>query len=76
MTDRERFNRQMHYKSVDRSFNMEFGYWEENYQVWDLFTLNHITNEAEANEFFNFDKISGIGTNTWMNPGFQERIVE
>mgnify|MGYP000595563061 CR=1 FL=1 len=23
MTDRERFNRQMHYKSVDRCFNME-----------------------------------------------------
>ena len=29
MTDRERFNRQMHFQSVDRSFNMEFGYWEE-----------------------------------------------
>ena len=27
LTDRERFNRQMHYQSVDRSFNMEFGYW-------------------------------------------------
>jgi uroporphyrinogen decarboxylase len=27
MTDRERFNRQMHYQPVDRCFNMEFGYW-------------------------------------------------
>ena len=26
MTARERFNRQMHYQSVDRCFNMEFGY--------------------------------------------------
>ena len=30
MTDRERFNNQMHYKPIDRSFNMEFGYWNEN----------------------------------------------
>jgi hypothetical protein len=27
LSDRERFNRQMHYQSVDRCFNMEFGYW-------------------------------------------------
>lgn len=32
MTPRERFNRQMHFQSVDGSFNMEFGYWEENYE--------------------------------------------
>ena len=28
MTDRERFNNQMHYQPVDRCFNMEFGYWD------------------------------------------------
>ena len=32
MTDRERFNAQMHYQPFDRSFNMEFGYWNEVYQ--------------------------------------------
>ena len=32
MTGRERFNRQMHFQSVDRCFNMEFGYWEENFR--------------------------------------------
>ena len=31
LTDRERFNRQMHYQPVDRCFNMEFGYWDENF---------------------------------------------
>ena len=36
MTDRERFNRQMHYRPVDRCFNMEFGYWEENFSSWDI----------------------------------------
>ena len=37
MTDRERFNNQMHYRPVDRCFNMEFGYWEENFHQWTLF---------------------------------------
>ena len=31
MTDRQRFNNQMHYRPVDRCFNMEFGYWQENF---------------------------------------------
>ena len=58
MSSRERFNRQMHWQPVDRSFNMEFGYWQENYREWDLFTENGITNEGEANAFFAFDKIA------------------
>jgi len=45
MTGRERFNRQMHYQSVDRSFNMEFGYWEENYEAWSIFKKNGIKHE-------------------------------
>jgi len=48
MTDRERFNRQMHYQSVDRCFNMEFGYWEENFDQWDIFTQNGVTDNEEA----------------------------
>jgi len=59
MTDRERFNRQMHYQPVDRCFNMEFGYWEENYREWPLFVENGITNESDANAFFNFDRMLG-----------------
>lgn len=51
ITDRERFNNQMHYKPVDRCFNMEFGYWEENYNEWDIFIRNGIKNEQEANKF-------------------------
>ena len=76
MTDRERFNNQMHYKPVDRSFNMEFGYWEENYNEWSIFTENKITNENDANIFFNFDKIRDIGGSIWLNPHFENRIVE
>ena len=46
MTGRERFLRQMHWQSVDRCFNMEFGYWKENFQAWRMFRENGITNTA------------------------------
>jgi hypothetical protein len=75
MTDRERFNRQMHYESVDRCFNMEFGYWQENYAVWDAFVENGITNESQANLFFNFDRIACVGGNTWLSPAFENRVI-
>jgi len=75
MTDRERFNNQMHYKPVDRCFNMEFGYWEENYTRWDIFRDNGIKNEQEANVFFGFDRIAGIYGNMWMNPRFANTPV-
>lgn len=44
MTDREWFNHQINYKSVDRSFNMEFGYWREKFKTCDLFIQNDIKN--------------------------------
>ena len=76
MTPRERFNRQMHWQSVDRSVNMEFGYWQENYDTWKMFTDNGITNEWEANQFFSFDPIHSVGGNIWMCPPFEEKIIE
>jgi len=76
MTPRERFNRQMHWQSVDRSVNMEFGYWQENYTQWDLFVENGITNEWEANIFFSFDPIGGVGGHTWMHPAFEYKVLE
>ncbi len=74
MTDRERFNRQMHYLPVDRCFNMEFGYWEENFREWRLFTENGITNNRDADLFFAFDKIESI-TAPAMNPPFPNTVV-
>ena len=75
MTDRERFNNQMHYKPVDRCFNMEFGYWDENYKVWDAFVENGIKTEGEANVFFNFDRIACVGGATWMSPAFEYKVI-
>jgi uroporphyrinogen decarboxylase len=76
MTDRERFDNQMHYKPVDRCFNMEFGYWEENYEQWSIFRENGITCEAEANAYFNFDRIEVVYGATWLHPGFSGTVVE
>jgi uroporphyrinogen decarboxylase len=80
MSDRERFRRQMHYQSVDRCFNMEFGYWNENFKEWDIFVRNGITNNEEAHRFFNFDRFEHVGGsfmcgNVWMNPPFPSRVV-
>ncbi len=76
MTDRERFNRQMQYESIDRCFNMEFGYWDENFHEWDLFVKNGIKNNNEADAFFNFDSQTVAGGNVWMNPPFPATVVK
>jgi uroporphyrinogen decarboxylase len=76
MTDRERFNRQMHYQSVDRSFNMEFGYWDDNFELWDIFRDNGIKTNGEADVFFSFDRIESIGGATFMCPPIEERELE
>jgi hypothetical protein len=76
LTDRERFNRQMHYAPVDRCFNMEFGYWDDNYTLWPLFRDNSVTNEADANAFFSFDRLESITGNIWIHPTFAGTLVE
>ncbi len=75
LTDRERFNRQMHYEPVDRCFNMEFGYWKENFSQWRVFTEHGITDNAQADEFFAFDVIKTWTPRVWMHPVFEERVV-
>jgi uroporphyrinogen decarboxylase len=75
LTDRERFVRQMHYQTVDRCFNMEFGYWAENFKTWSIFVENNITNNAEADRFFNFDRIEVVSGRTWMHPPFKEEVI-
>ena len=75
MTDRERFNAQMHYRPFDRCFNMEFGYWDENFRQWPIFVKNKITNNGEADRFFNFDIMGGVGGNVWMCPGFTQEVI-
>ena len=74
MTDRERFNRQMHHRPVDRSFHMEFGYWRESYRIWPLFVDHGITDEVKANRFFGFDPYE-VHVPLWMHPPFEEKMI-
>ena len=76
MTDRERFNRQMHYQPVDRCFNMEFGYWEENFHQWPMFYENGIKDNDQADVFLNFDRTKRIEGEIWLCPLFEERVLE
>lgn len=77
MTGRQRFNNQMHYRPVDRCFNMEFGYWDENFTQWPMFVENGIKDNDEADIFFNFDRIVGVGAGRCaaMNPGFGNTVI-
>jgi uroporphyrinogen decarboxylase len=75
LTPRERFVRQMHHQPVDRTFNMEFGYWDENFYQWRMFRDNGIQNNAEADVFFGFDPIRGIGGRVFMDPQFDEVVL-
>ena len=75
MTDRERFNNQMHYKETDRSFNMEFGYWDENFSTWQMFIENRIKTNGEADIFFGFDRIEVVAGNIWLDPCFPNTIM-
>ncbi len=76
LTDRERFNRQMQYEPIDRCFNMEFGYWQENFKEWDLFVKNGVTSNEEADVFFQFDRQYSVGGNVWLSPSFPNEVIE
>lgn len=75
-SDRERFHNQMHYLPVDRCFNMEFGYWDDNFDQWYFFTQNKIRNNEQADKFFNFDRIHTLSGPVWLLPAFEERVLE
>lgn len=76
MTDRQRFNNQMNYAPFDRCFNMEFGYWQENFTEWPLFVENGIKSNEDADVFFNFDVQRVIGGNVDLNPPFPTSVIE
>lgn len=74
MTARERFKRQMNRLPVDRSFNREFGYWQENFLQWPVFYDNGISCNEEADKLFGFDPTSNVGS-PWMCPAFPQEEI-
>ncbi|MCJ7543320.1 MAG: hypothetical protein MUP47_01940, partial [Phycisphaerae bacterium] len=75
VTDRQRFCDQMHHRPVDRCFNMEFGYWAENFKVWPIFRDHGLKNNLQANIFFNFDRIEVVGGKVWIHPPFPKQVI-
>lgn len=76
MSQRERFNAQMHYRPFDRSVNVEFGFWEENFTEWAMFKDNGVSNNNQAHQFLNFDIMPAIMGNTWIHPPFEQEVIE
>lgn len=74
LTDRERFVRQLNRQPVDRCFNMEFGYWDDNFKLWPMFRDHGITTNRAADLFLNFDRTDNIWSH-WMYPGFPEEEI-
>jgi len=74
LTDRERFRRQLHRQPVDRCFNMEFGYWDDNFRLWPFFRDAGIRTNDEADVFLNFDRTVPVFT-PWISPPFPEEEI-
>ena len=75
MTARERFNRQMHFQSFDRTFHWEFGYWDECFTQWPMFLEHNIRSNREAEAFLGFDRFGLWESNVWMSPEFPTTTV-
>ena len=65
----------MRHRPFDRTFNMEFGYWRENYSQWDIFRENGITDVKEANGFFGFDRFEYVRGDVWLSPAFESKMI-
>ncbi len=76
MTSRERFVNQMNHLPIDRSFNMPSWFWAENYREWGIFVDNGITCDREIVEFLGFDRYEIVYGSTWIDPPFEEEIIE
>jgi len=78
LTDRERFNNQMHYRPVDRCFNMEFGFWQETIDSWPIFRDNGIKVSWEGERLLNFDGNNSFGAwvSNLMHPTYENKVIE
>jgi hypothetical protein len=77
MTLRERFNRVLHYQTVDRIPFFEFGYWAETLPNWHQQGLPpEIDDEGKAYEFFGIENWAGFPVNVNLLPAFDYEVLE
>ncbi len=67
----------MHFKSVDRVPNHEFGYWHETLRRWHTEGLPpEIDGNGKADVFFGFDPKGGVPVDLGLRPGFERVVLE
>ncbi|MBD3182884.1 hypothetical protein GF312_11375 [Candidatus Poribacteria bacterium] len=77
MTHRERWIKCMHFQPVDHIPDEEFGYWAENFPVWHKQGLpEDVTNNGQADRYFEFAPRSGVPANVGLTPGFKSEVIE
>ena len=73
----ERYLRTMHFQSVDRVPNQEFGYWDETIVRWHQEGLpEEVNNNWLADLFFGFDPMRHIPADMGWRPGFEHIVLE
>jgi len=78
LNSRERWNRWFHYQSVDFVPDMEFGWWNECWDVWPKQGLpSWVDNNYKGDVFFGLEQTGHFGgLNVGARPGFEARVVE
>ena len=76
-THRERWLRTMHFQSVDRAPNWEFGYWAETLVRWHEEGLpKEVDDNWKADIFFGFDPVAHVPVHMGWHPGFEHIVLE
>ena len=77
MNARERWVKCMHFQPVDHVPDEEFGYWEENFKVWQAQGMSKdVNNNAQADRYFEFAPRSGVPAGLGLRPGFKSEVLE
>jgi uroporphyrinogen decarboxylase len=67
----------MHFQSVDRIPDEEFGYWDETLDRWhDEGLPKSVDSNEKADRFFGFDQRGGVPVNLGLIPDFEARVLE
>lgn len=77
MNARERWVRCLHYEPVDHVPDEEFGYWQENFTVWQEQGMSpEVTDNAIADRYFGFAERSYVPANMGLEPTFAGEVIE
>ena len=77
MNARERWVRCMHFQQVDHVPDEEFGYWTENFPVWQEQGLpGNVNDNGAADKYFQFAPRSSVPTGLGLIPGIKSEVLE